>query len=296
MDWDDLRYVLAISRGGGLAAAARELQVNNSSVYRRLEKLEAQLEVRLFERLRSGYQLTDAGETLAEAAQRMEGEALAAERIVMGTDLKLEGHILLSTSEALAYFVLPQLLADFRETYPGISLSVSANNQLVDLTRRDADVVIRGTSSPPEHLVGRSAGRLGFAAYAHPDYLARMGRGRPLSEYDWIGYDGAMSRVVMGIWTDKNIPQARIKLRFDTIGGVSQAVRAGLGCASLSCFSAEHERGLALIPGSQFLSQVEVWILTHPDLRKSARIRACMQFFGTRLSAMSAQFLGENAA
>lgn len=291
MDWDDLRYVLAISRAAGLNPAAKALGVNPSSVYRRLEALERRLEVRLFERLRSGYRLTEPGEALAEAAARMESEALAVERRVLGTDVKLEGHIRLSTSEALALHVLPAYLAEFCAMYPGVSLDISASNQMVDLTRRDADVAIRATATPPEHLVGRSVGRIGLAAYAAPAYLDAVGRGRPLAEYDWIGFDGQLSHIRQARWLASNIPDTRVRLRFDSLGAVIQSTARGVGCASLPCFAADQDSRMERLPGTYVASDVQVWVLTHPDLRRSARIRACLQFFGSRLTADAARLI-----
>lgn len=295
MDWDDLRYVLAISRAAGLNPAAKALGVNASSVYRRLEAMEQRMQVRLFERLRSGYRLTEAGEALAEAAQRMETEALAVERRVLGTDLKLEGHLRLSTSEALAFYVLPPHLAEFRALYPGVTLEVLVNNELVDLTRRDADVVIRATYAPPEHLVGRSVGGIGFASYAAPAYLDRVGRNRAPAEYEWIAFEGRLARIPQQQWLAKNVPAERQMLRFDSFGAACAAATAGAGCAALPCFVADGDARLERLPDSYVDTGYGTWVLTHPDLRKSARVRACLQFFGTRLSARAAFLLGAPA-
>jgi DNA-binding transcriptional LysR family regulator len=292
MDWDDLRYVLAISRTAGLSPAARQLGVNPSSVYRRLEALEKELEVRLFERLRSGYRLTESGEALAEAAARMENEALSVERQVKGTDVRLQGHIRVSTSEALAMYALPSHLAEFRSMYPEVSLDVSATNQMVDLTRRDADVAIRATAVPPDHLVGRSVGRVGVAAYASAAYLDAQGRGRPVEAYDWIGYDGQLAHIRQARWTNQHIPPERQKLRFDSIAAVVTAVAHGVGCGSMPCFAADGDPRFERLPGTWQETDVQIWLLTHPDLRRSARVRACLQFFGSRLAAESARLLG----
>jgi DNA-binding transcriptional LysR family regulator len=292
MDWDDLRYVLAISRAEGLNGAARTLGVNPSSVYRRLEALEKQLEVRLFERLRAGYRLTPSGEALAETAERMEREALAVERRVQGTDVRLEGHLRMSTSEAFAVYLLPRYLAEFRDTYPGLTLDVGVTNQIVDLSRRDADVVIRATSAPPEHLVGRKTGQIAFATYAAKSYLDRAGRGWPLAEYDWLGFDGEMLRVKQAGWLAQNIPEDRIRLRFDKFTAVHGAARAGLGCAALPCFAGDSDALLERVDGTRVETGMAVWVLTHPDLRRSARVRAFLQFFGTRLAAAENELSG----
>ena len=292
MDWDDMRYVLAISRTAGLSPAARQLGVNPSSVYRRLEALEKELEVRLFERLRSGYRLTESGEALAEAAARMETEALAVERQVKGTDVRLKGHLRVSTSEALAMYVLPSHLAEFRTMYPEVSLDVSASNQLVDLTRRDADVAIRATAIPPDHLVGRSVGKVGVAAYAARTYLDAQGRGRCITEYDWLGYDGQLAHIRQARWTNQHIPADRVKLRFDSMAALVTAVAHGVGCGSMPCFAGDSDPRLERLPDTRIETDVQIWLLTHPDLRRSARVRACLQFFGARLAAESSRLLG----
>lgn len=291
VDWDDLRYVLAITRGNGLAGAARLLGVNSSSVYRRLDIIERRLEVRLFERLRTGYRLTAAGESFAEAAERVEREVHAAERSVQGVDVRLEGHLRVSTSDAVLLLVMP-LLGAFRQKHPGISLDVNTTNTLVDLTRRDADVVVRATATVPEHLVGRSVGHLGFASFATRNYLDAAGRDRSLSDYDWIGYDGSLRRTAQALWMEKNVPETCVRLRFDQIGAVRTATLAGLGCAALPCFAGDGNPTLQRVRGTYHQSHIQVWVLTHPDLRRSARVRAFLQFCGTRLAAQSAALLG----
>lgn len=291
MDWDDLRYVLAIARAGGLNGAARALDVNPSSVYRRLEALEKSMEVRLFERLRAGYRLTPSGESLAEAAERMEREALSVENRIKGTDVRLEGHLRVSTSEAVTLHLLPRWLAEFRETYPGLTLDIASTNQIVDLSRREADVVIRGTDRPPPHLVGRRCGLIMFAAYASKRYLDRIGRDRPLADYEWLGFDGPMLRVQQARWVTENVPDARIRLRFDSFAPIRAALASGLGCAALPCFSCEEDPALERLPGTVKATDFHFWVLTHPDLRKSARVRAFVQFFGTRLAALDASIM-----
>ncbi|MCX7072091.1 MAG: LysR family transcriptional regulator [Gammaproteobacteria bacterium] len=295
MDWDDLRYVLAISRAGGLNGAARALGVNPSSVYRRLEALEKTLEVRLFERLRAGYRLTPGGEALAEAAGRMEREALGVENRIKGTDVRLEGHLRVSTSEAVTLHLLPRWLAEFRDTYPGLTLDIASTNQIVDLSKREADVVIRGTDRPPPHLVGRRCAPIVFAAYASTRYLDKAGRGRPLADYEWLGFDGPMLRVQQAKWLAEQVPESRIRLRYDSFAPIRLATAAGLGCAALPCFACEEDPALERLPGTMNATTYHFWVLTHPDLRRSARVRAFLQFFGTRLAALDESVMGAAA-
>jgi DNA-binding transcriptional LysR family regulator len=174
-DWDDLRYVLAVARGGSLAGAAKVLRVDPSNVHRRLVAFEQRLSVRLFERLRDGYHPTPQGETLIEAARRIEAEALAAQRHVQGTELAVSGLVRVSTSELLGLYLLPPLLRSFASVHPEVEVELSIDNRLVDLARRDADVVVRATDEPPPGLVGRRIAKIASAVYAQRGYLDRAG-------------------------------------------------------------------------------------------------------------------------
>lgn len=292
INWDDLRFVLALSRANGLTSAARSLGINPSSVYRRLEALEASMGVRLFERLRSGYRLTEAGEELTEAASRMESEALIVERRVLGADVRLQGSMRLATSEALMIHVLADHVGEFRTLYPDVNLDVALSNEHVDLARRDADIVIRATSSPPEHLVGRSVGHVNAAAYASSAYLDARGRGKPIAGYEWVGYDGALEHHRQARWTSDHVPDERVKLRFDSISAVLAVVARGVGCGALPCFMADGHPALERLPGTYQETDVQMWVLTHPDLRKAAKVRAGLQFFGSRLSAYRLKLSG----
>jgi DNA-binding transcriptional LysR family regulator len=145
---------------------------------------------------------------------------------------------------------------------------------------------------PPDHLVGRSVGKVGVAAYATPAYLDAMGRGRPISEYDWIGYDGQLAHIRQARWTNQHVPAERQKLHFGSIAAVVTAVAQGVGCGSMPCFAGDCHPCLERLPGTREETDVQIWLLTHSDLRRSARVRACLQFFGARLSAESARLLG----
>ena len=292
MDWNDLRYALAIARQGGLAGAARELGVDHSSVYRRLGRLERELGVRLFERHRSGYRLTAAGERLADSAGRIETEAASAERDLMGADLRAAGTVRISTSEALALYLLPSMLADFRQQHAEIDLEIVVSNQPVDLTRRDADVAIRVTASPPEHLVGRRVGNAGYAAYAPRPVVRSLGQSPDLATIDWLGFDDTVARFPQAKWLARAVPAARVVMRFDSLCAMLRACELGSGAAVLPCFLGDAAADLARLPDTGADDEMAVYVLTHPDLRRSARVRACLQFFGDRIAAEKPRLLG----
>jgi DNA-binding transcriptional LysR family regulator len=292
IDWDDLRYVLAIARSGGLGAAARSLGVNHSSVYRRLANLEARLGVSLFERQRTGYHLTSRGEMLVDAARRVEVEILSAQTKVLGADLKFSGTVRVSTSELLGFYLLPPLLCEFSVRYPDIEIELSVNNTLADLTRRDADVVVRATDKPPEFLVGRRISKMASSAYARHDYLQRIGRDRSLQDYEWLGFDETLEHVPQARWLHNHVPRARIRFRFDLIEALHQCACAGLGVAVLPCFVGDRDPVLERLTPPEMFGEFGVWVLTHPDLRRSARIRAFMQEIGTMIAAKESLLLG----
>lgn len=296
MEWDDLRFVLAISRAAGLYQAARDLAVNPSSVYRRLDALEKKLGVRLFERLRSGYRLTIAGEEIAETGALIEGQVLSIERRIQGADVRLQGSVRIGTNEPLAIHLIYRHLSEFRTLYPDVRLFVTLSNDTVDLSRRDVDIVIRITDTPPDHLVGRAIARANVAAYASTAYLESHGRGRSLDEYDWIGYEGPLAHVRWARWITEHISEAKVVMHFDALESVRIATVKGVGCALMPCFVADDDPTLERLDGTFKEIDSKVWVLTHPDLRKSARIRACLQFFGSRLEGDKAKLEGTRIA
>jgi len=284
MDWDALRIVLAVARAGSLSGAARALGVNHSTVFRRLGVIESELEVRLFERLPGGFLATAAGEALRAAAERVEAEVLDAERKLSGQDLRLTGSLRVTAPDTLALRLLPEALAAFRPAYPGIEVELSIDNGIADLTRREADVAVRPTDRPPEALVGRRIAAIAFAAYGAPGYL-RETAGRPLAAHAWIAPDESLRRLAVARWLRDELPDAAVALRSDSLMGLFEAARAGLGLALLPCFMADPEPGLVRVTGPLDGAATSLWLLTHEDLRRTARVRAFLDFVGPWLTA-----------
>ena len=271
--WDDLRTVLAVAREGSLSGAARALQVEHSTVFRRLKGIERRFGAALFERTRSGYVPTAHGEAAAESARVMEEAALAAERRVLGADVRLSGVVRISASEMFASYLLPRALPGFLEAHPQIEVEVDVSNRTVDLTRREADLALRATNQPPEHLYGREVGKLRFAVFAHQRYF-RAGRPPALEELPWIGFDDSIRRIDIARWMEQRLPGLRTRLRFDSLIAVMQAAAAGLGAAILPLFAADWQPGLRRVTGVLDEPQVSLWVLNHAEVRENARVRA----------------------
>lgn len=299
LDWSDLRHALAIGQQGSLAAAARVLGVNPTTVLRRLDVLEARLGARLFERGRRGYVATDAGRLVIEQARRMADRADEIERQVLGRDRELTGVLRVTTAFVIMEHLLPQPLAAFARDYPGIEVEVVENAFLVDLARRhadqaqswarlEADVALRMSVHVAEHLVGRQLGMTRCRAYALRGAVGLPQDVRPLDalvrEAPWVAFERDAHARVYDRWMRQRLAQSRVRVRVDIFNAKAAMLRTGIGIGVLPTFMAAQHPELVAV--SEVIPELEVpvWMLTHPDLRQTARVRAFMQHVGDALS------------
>ena len=295
MDWDDLRVFLMVERSGSLSGAARTLGVNHSTVLRRLRKLEADLAARLFEHLPTGYVLTAAGEALRDRLRGVEDDIDAARRALSGLDTRLTGSIRITTADTLARGLLIPSLAGFRSAHPGIDLQLVVNNTFSSLTRREADVALRGTNDPPPHLAGRQLGRVQTALYAARGYWRRHRRLATPVQHTWVAPDESLEHLAQTRWVARHIPRERIAVRVDSLTAMVDAVQAGLGVGFLLCFLGDRVRDLVRVAEPMDALDTQLWILTHPDLRRVARIRTFTDYLYAALSGHP-HVLAPNAA
>ncbi|MCE8016562.1 LysR family transcriptional regulator [Halomonas sp. MCCC 1A17488] len=275
LHWDDLRIVQAIAEAGSLSGAGRRLGASHATVFRRLNAIERRLGVALFERSRTGYAPTPAGEDLAATASRVAAEVHGAERRVVGRDLRLSGAIRVTTTDTLLMGLLSPIFADFQRTHPEIVLEVAVSNQLFNLSQRDADVAVRPSPMPPEHLVGRRIGTIAQAIYACSDSAADA----------WVGPDRHLGYAALDAWMAEQGANACCRYRVDTMFGMLAAARDGLGRAVLPCYLADAEPTLTRLGEPIPELATDLWLLTHPDLRRVVRIRAFMAFVAEVLVA-----------
>jgi DNA-binding transcriptional LysR family regulator len=283
MQWDDLRYVLAVASAGSLAGAARSLGVNHTTVLRRVDAFEKNLGLRLFERLPTGYVLTAGGEELIATARHVDETVTALERKLAGQDLRLSGVVRVTTTDTLMGSILPEILAEFRETHPGIQVEIAVSNLMLNLTKRDADVAIRPANDPPGTLIGRRVAKVAFAIYASPRYLAKH-RTSKLADHRWIGPDDSLAGTSVAQWMRSQLAQSEIALRADSFLALRQAAQAGLGLAALPCYLGDTASDLVCVHRPIPEMETALWILTHEDLRHTARIRAFTEFSANALS------------
>lgn len=285
LPWDDLQAFAAVCQAGTIGGAAARLAVNHSTVLRRIAALEAGLGVRLFDRLRGGYAPTAAGNELAERLAGVAEQIDSAQRRLLGHDEQIRGAIRLTTTDTLLPGVLMPLLAGFAARHPAVQLQIAVNNTFASLTRREADVAVRGSNRPPENLVGRRVGGIRTALYASAGYLAALGPRRPLHAMRFVAPDESLSHLEQAKWLRRNVPDERIALRVDSLVGMVDAVAAGIGAGMLLCPLADARGDLVQLQPPDAQLDTQVWILTHPDLRQVARIRAFTQFLFESLSA-----------
>ena len=290
--WTDLQHVLAVASAGSLAGAARSLGVNHTTVLRRVLAFERQLGVKLFARLPTGYVLTAAGEEIAAAARAVADTVHDVERRVAGRDLRLTGSVRVTSTDTLAATVLPSVLASFQREHPAIRLELTTATAIANLSKRDADVAVRPTGSPPAHLIGRRVASLGFAIYAAPGYLEQTPARRALDRHTWVAPDDTLATTTIRTWMDRELAGVHVALRADTLTAMAHAASAGIGVAALPCYLGDHVPGLVRVRGVIPEMATALWVLTHADLRNTARIRAVVDHLGAGLTAQRALLQG----
>ncbi len=291
MNWDDYRYFLAVAATGSLSAAARRLGQSHSTVLRRLDKLETVLDARLFERFQNGYVLTAAGDELLALLAPLDDGMNDVARQMSGRNAALQGTIRVTTTDTLLEALLLPALAEFRRLQPGIVLQVTVDNSFLNLTRREADVAIRPSNTPPDRLAGRKLGTLRTAPYASRAYLDTIDSAGPQggdwAKLDWVAPDDALAHLAQARWLREHVPAERTALSVDSLVGMTAAVAAGLGAGMLLCLLADTRPDLVQLAPPVPALDTDVWVLTHPDLRRVNRIRTFTEFLYTRLAGQA---------
>ncbi len=272
MNWDDLKIFLTVAREGSARGAAEKLGLHHSTIARRIDAFEAIQQTRLFDRLPSGYSLSVAGEELLRAVDRVEEAINGIERHILGQDVQLRGDIRVTMPDALACHLLMDNLMQFMDTYPEVNLEVLISYNVLNLTKREADVAIRITDNPPEHLVGRKVCRYHCANYATPEYLAQHDPSR--GQGHWIGWD---SSIPSPDWVSKSeFPNLPVKGQFNHPLVQVAAAKASLGIARIPCFLGDAEASLQRVATGESHPCHDIWILTHKDLVSTVRIQTFM--------------------
>lgn len=292
--WDDFRLVAAVAEAHTLPAAAARLGLDHSTVFRRLRQIEGAVGTPLFERHRSGYELTAAGSELSDLATRVEEDITAVMHRIAGQSPSPAGEVRLATSDALLFDLLLPLLAEFRAAFPEVRLDLVIGNTALNLSRRDADVAIRATSAPPDTLTGRRIARIAWAAYAPHGAAPPEDADDPFAgDAPWVGFGDALAGLSAATLLRARVADARMACRFDTVYGVLAGIEAGMGRGLLPCFAGDPRRNLTRLGPPIAALGTDLWLLTHADLRNVPRVRVLLDFLATRLTTLRPLIGGE---
>ena len=283
MNWDDLRFLLAVSRAGSLSGAARLLGINQSTVSRRVQGLEQSLKTALVERLPEGVVLTEAGLEIARLAEQTEAELQLTTGRVAGQGRSVSGPLTITCVDMMVDRFLAPHLAAFSRKHRGVDLSVVGSMGLVDVRRGQADVALRVTRRPDEGLMGRRLCDFGLAIY-------RARTGQPSG---WVSWSDNR-RIEACIPEDlRSLPDLHAADSFLTMNAL---VRAGMGMAVLPCYWADADDTLCrVLPDPVSFDDLGLWLLYHPDRRQLPRLRAFVDFIVERFLQHQHVFAGRSA-
>lgn len=290
VNWDDLRLFLAVARSGSISGGARLLELQHSTVSRRMHKLESDLGVRLFDKVRRGYVLTLAGENLKAAAMHMEREALGVDGALSGGDQQLVGPLRVTAIDNMATTVLMPMFTGFSRRYPKVVLHIMVSNSDASLSQREADVAIRLTNTPSDTLIGKRVTTVASTIYGSHHYLeALQEKGH---EPRWLGVECCSFHRA---WTKQACGERSHNFYVDDTLLTQSALREGMGLAILPCFMGDADPLLERYCDPESEWDLGLWVLLHPDLKRTARVLAFRDHMLEGIGAQSDLFRGQRS-
>ncbi len=269
MNWDDMRLFLAVARTGSISGAAKQLEVQHSTVSRRIRSFEEKLGARLIERKKGGYELTVAGENIKQSALRIEREILGVDEALLGKDTNLVGSLRVSAINNMASSVLMPMFARFSHDHPQIDLHIIVSNMDANLSQREADIAIRLTNSPTDTLVGKRLLTVASTIYGSRKYLDEIKLKN--TEPKWIGVNCCTFHKT---WTKHYCSHQSHNFYSDDTLLTLSAIKAGLGISYLPCFLGDTAPELQRFSDPETQHNLGLWILLHPDLKRTSRVLA----------------------
>ena len=267
-DWDDLRYFLALVDSGTLSGAARALEVEHTTIARRIDALEASLTLRLFDRIQKGWSLTSDGAALIPHARRAEQEIQSLMRAAVGS-ASITGVVRISAPPALAAFFLAPRLKDVSDRLPGIEIELLAESRMADLMRREADIALRFRRPVAAGLAVRAVSEIEYGLYASANYLFE----RSPQQWEFLGYNDSLSDSPQQQWLEKIRGQRRYRLRSNDLSTLCEAAVAGLGVVVLPHYVSHLHTRLVRVEMESCPVKRKLWIVMHQDVRRAARVR-----------------------
>lgn len=296
MDWNDLRYFLAVARTGSLSDAAKLVGASASTVARRIMVLEEALTASLFVRHSRGYLLTDEGKALASRLDSIEQDIRALEGATRGSDQELSGTVRVASSIALVNDILVPAMAQFRSRYPGIQIDVSSGIENISLSKREADIALRLTQPRYGRLRVRTLASMGHGVYAAHRYLEARGlpaSAQALKSADFIVWGEAHQDIPIARWLAGHVSNPNVALVANDITTHIQAVRCGVGVGVLPAFLAAGDESLACLVPPDAMFERKLYLVIHEDVQASARVRLVADFIADTVQASAARFMGQ---
>ena len=290
LDWNDLRYFLAVARDGSTLAAARELRVSQTTVARRIAALEEALGIRLFEKRQAGYSLTPDGQSLLGRAEEVETALNGFSEAASAKSRDVSGVVKITTEEVYAITLLAPLLTELHRLHPEIMIDLDTSQTVRDLGAGEADISLRSTKSgfqQPAGLVGRQLCIDDWALYCSRDYAARNGVPRKqadLKKHPFIGGGGGNLWIHYQAWLQSLGLESQVAMHHATSGGLLSGVRSGFGIAVLPCIVADADPDLVQCVAPRGDHGRILWLFTHERVRHTPRVRAVIDFLYEGLS------------
>ncbi|MCC2971010.1 LysR family transcriptional regulator [Massilia sp. IC2-476] len=280
----DLETILALHRGRTLAGAAERLKVDASTVFRAIRRIEKDIGEVLFDRGRHGYAATTLGRALAAHAERIEKQLEEARETAFNQDTEPSGLLRITLTETLFHTVLLPILPRFAAAYPRIELELATTNAIANVGQREADIAIRVTNAPPEHLVGIRLGTMRSALWGGRDYLAMQPQGRDVSEMDWIALDDSLPEHPSHIWRRTALPSVAPRYKVGNLLAVAGAVVNGLGVGVVPLAVMRAHPHAVMLGDPLPELDIGLWALAHPDTRYLGRMKAMFDFLRAEIA------------
>lgn len=298
LDWDDLRFVLAVARTGSALRAARALNVNQTTVTRRIAHIETVIGADLFESKQSGHVLTPLGRIVADSAERVEAEVLALRSAIDARQRMLSGSVRFTSSEVYANYVVAPFLRNFRQQYPSVTVELITDDRRLDVARGEADVALRASSRPEgAGIVAQRLPDAGWTAYCSRAYAEE--HGVPCSAEAFAGHfvalvEGPMAGLAPFCWLTQvaRNTSAAVNTRSNSLTNVLSAIKAGLSISMLPCFVGDRESDLVrcLPPVAEL--DGEVWLIVREDVKHAAHVRAFVDCLAAHMVALRGPHTG----
>jgi DNA-binding transcriptional LysR family regulator len=290
LDWNDLKWFVAVADAGSFRLAATKTGLNHTTLSRRVKALEEELGTSLLERQPTGIKVTEAGEDLRQSCAVLIEEVEELQRRIAGKDQRPEGRVTVTYSDGFAPYVI-EAAAKLGQLYPDISIVHVNTEDFVDVERREADIAVRVSDHPPENLLGRRVGGVVWGLYGAKSRYPEAPDELVPADHDWVGFGGRWAKAPPTAWLKANVPAPQIRAEVDDPQSIRELTAAGIGLGLLMRIDGDRDARLTyLAPWPGALPPTSLWLLVHPDVRRARRVRVVADFLFESLREIDGAF------